>query len=114
MCSTLRQGVDTDIELQEVEFRGGKVFAPGKGSLADALAAFGNSRGGRLVLGVKDNLQAQSLDPLQLDALVRYVRDTCIDSIKPSLDFEVYRVPVPESANDGVLVVVIPESAVVH
>ncbi len=107
-------GEDTDIELKAVEFRGGKVSAPRKDPLADEMAAFGNSHGGRLVLGVTDDRQPQSLDPRQLDALVRHIREICTDNIKPPLDFEVFRVPAPEPASGGALVVEIPESAVVH
>ena len=47
-------GEDTDLEMKEVEFRGGRVSAPRRDPLADEIAAFGNAEGGRLVLGVTD------------------------------------------------------------
>jgi len=115
LWTQVRLGEDTDIELKAVEFRGdNKVWAPGRDSLADELAAFGNSRGGRLILGVTDERQPQSLSPSQLDLLVRHLREICTDSIKPPLDFEMFRVPAPSPASGGALVVQIPESLVVH
>lgn len=114
LWAQVRLGEDSDIELKAVEFRGEKVTAPRRDPLGDEMAAFGNSRGGRLVLGVTDDRQAQSLNPSQLDVLVRHVREICTNSIKPPLDFEVFRVPAPEPAGGGALVVEIPESAVVH
>ena len=42
------------LELEEVRFRRGEVTGPADSKLADELAAFANSRGGVLVLGVSD------------------------------------------------------------
>lgn len=114
LWTQIRLGEDSNLELKEVKFKGEKVVAPRRGPLADELAAFGNSVGGRLVLGVSDDRHPQSLDSPQLDKLVSLVREICTNSIKPSLDFRVYRVPVPGSSQDGVLLIEIPESAVVH
>ncbi len=107
-------GEDTDLELKAVDFRGGRVSAPRRDPLADEMAAFGNADGGRMVLGVTDDRRPQQLDPGQLDALVSLVGDICTDSIKPTLNFRVYRVPVPEPATGGALVVEIPASVAVH
>ncbi|MYN66471.1 MAG: transcriptional regulator [Acidobacteria bacterium] len=107
-------GEDTDLELKEARFRGGRVSGPRRDDLADELAAFANARGGRLVLGVADDRSPQGLDPGQLDALANLVTEICSDSVKPALDFGVFRVPAPEPANGGALVVEIPESATVH
>ncbi len=65
------------------------------------------------MLGVSDDRRPQSLDSSRLDALVRFVGEICKDSIKPPLDYSVFRVPV-EEGNGGALVVEIPESATVH
>ena len=106
-------GEDTDMELKAVEFRGTRVAAPRRDSLADEIAAFGNGEGGRLVLGVMDDRSPQSLDPSKLDALVKLVGEICMDSIKPFLKYRVFRVPV-ESTAGGVLLVEIPQSITVH
>ncbi len=107
-------GEDTDLELQEVEFRGGKVSAPRRDALADEMAAFGNAGGGWVVLGVTDDRQPQALDSSRLDALTSLVAEIYTDSIKPPLDYRVFRVPGPEPGNGGALVVDIPESVTVH
>ena len=107
-------GEDTDLELKEVRFRGSRVVGPRRDDLADELAAFANAGGGRLVLGVSDDRQPQSLDPLQLDAVASLVTEICSDSVKPPLDFGILRVQAPEPAGGGALVVEIPESATVH
>ncbi len=112
--SQVQLGEDSNLKLKSVEFRGDKVHAPRKDPLADELAAFGNGRGGWLVLGVTDDRQPQSLSSKQLDLLVGHIRDICTDSVKPPLDFAVRRILAPEPAGGGALVVEIPESAAVH
>ncbi len=107
-------GEDTDLELKEARFRGNRVSGPRRDDLADELAAFANAGGGRLVLGVSDDRKPQSLDPAQLDALTNLVTEICSDSIKPPLDFSIFRVQAPEPAEGGALVVEIPESVTVH
>ena len=109
----VRLGEDSALELKEVQFRGGRAHAPRRDDLADELAAFANSQGGRLVLGVTDDRKPQSLDPDQLDALARAVSEICTDSIKPSLVFSTHRVPSP-GADGGVLLVEIPQGETVH
>ena len=107
-------GEDTDLELKEAQFRGTRVSSPRRDGLADEFAAFANGRGGRLVLGVSDDRKPQSLEPAQLDALANLVTEICADSIKPPLEFSLFRVRAPRRARGGVLVVEIPESATVH
>ena len=107
-------GEDTDLELKEARFRGDRVAGPRRDDLADELAAFANAQGGRLVLGVSDGRRPQSLDSPQLDALVNFVTEICSDSVKPPLDFSVFRVRAREPAEGGALVVEIPESLAVH
>ncbi|MCY3628952.1 MAG: putative DNA binding domain-containing protein [Bacteroidota bacterium] len=106
-------GEDTGTELKAVEFRGNKVSAPRRDSLANELAAFANGEGGRLVLGVMDDGRPQSLNREKLDLLVRFVGEICRESIKPSIRFSVFRVPV-EFTDGGALLVKIPQSKTVH
>ena len=106
-------GEDTALELKEVQFRGSRLLAPRRDDLADELAAFANSQGGRLVLGVTDDRKPQSLDPNKLDVLARAVSEICTDSIKPALVFSIHRVPAP-GAEGGVLLVEIPQGETVH
>ena len=107
-------GEDVELELKAVKFRGAKVSAPRRGSLADGLAAFGNSGGGRLVLGVTDGRQPQGLDATQLDALANLVTEICTDAVEPPLDYRLFRVPAPEPVIGGALVVEIPEGVTLY
>ena len=107
----VRLGEDSDLELKEAQFQGQRISAPHRHSRADELAAFANSRGGRFVLGVSDDRQPQSLDPKQLDALVNLVTDICSYSIKPPVEFNIYRVQA--STEGGVLLVEILASETV-
>ncbi len=108
-------GEDSGLELKDVRLRGSQVSAPRRDSLADEFAAFANSDGGRLVLGVSDDREPQALKPEQLDALADYVTEICTDSVEPPMDFSIYRVPLLTPAEEGgVLVVEIPEGNAVH
>ena len=110
----IQKGEDSSLEFKEVKVSDKRVSAPHRDSLADELAAFANDDGGRIVLGVTDDRIPQSLTPSQLDALVRFVRDICHDSIKPLLLFKVFRVTLPDSTGGLVLLVEISKSVVVH
>ena len=108
----VRLGEDSGLELKEAQFRGRRVSAPRRADLADELAAFANSRGGRLVLGVSDDRKPQAPDPTQLDVLAKFVTEICEDLIKPRLDFSICRVPA--LAGGGVLFVEIPVGVTVY
>ena len=110
----VRLGEDTGLALKEAQFRGQQVSAPHRDGLADGLAAFANSGGGRLVLGVADDRKPQSLDPTRLDALANLVTEVCSDSVEPPLDFSLYRVPALPLGGGGVLLVEIPAGETVH
>ena len=107
-------GEDTELELKEARFRGGRIVGPKRDDLADGLAALANGRGGRLVLGVTDERRPQGLAPAQLDALADLVTEICSDTVKPPLDFSLFRVAAAGSAGGGALVVEVPEGATVH
>ena len=109
----VRLGEDSRLELKEVRFQNDRVSAPHRDGLADGFAAFANSRGGRVVLGVTDDRKPQALTPAQLDLLAKRVTEICSDSIEPPLDFSVYRVPSPSSTG-GVLLVELPAGETVH
>ena len=120
----IRLGEDGGLELKEVRFKGDQVDGPKRDELADELAAFANSRGGLLVLGVDDKTREVIGIPLdRLDAVEDRVREVCNDSIKPPLDAGIRRQELPvhleaevEGAPDlrPVLIVEVPRSLFVH
>ena len=110
----VRLGEDSELEFKEVRFKGNRVSSPKRDAVADELAAFANSPGGRLVFGVTDQRQAQPLNPDEMDAVSDFVTELCSDSIDPPLDFSLHRVPVPDQPDSGVLLATIPASRTVH
>lgn len=111
-------GESSFLEFKEVRFSGGKMAGPHSNSLADELAAFANSRGGVLILGVSDKTrEVVGIPSEHLDAVVQRVRDVCLDSIEPALERVVVdRVRLPSSTGEEVAVVKVdvPRSLFVH
>ena len=124
LASRIRLGEDGRLELKGVHFKGRKVEGPKRDELADECAAFANSQGGLIILGVDDTTRSVTGIPLDgLDAVEDLVREVCNDSIKPPLEAGIYRhelevspEPGPEESSNSrlVLLVEIPRSLFVH
>jgi len=118
LLEKIRLGESSFLEFKEVRLSGGKVTGPHSNSLADELAAFANSRGGVLVLGVSDNTrEIVGIPPEHLDAVVQRVRDICMDAVEPALEHVVVdRLRLPSSTGEEVAVVKVdvPRSLFVH
>ena len=120
----IRLGEDGALELKEVHFRANKIAGPRRDELADELAAFANSEGGVLVLGVSDETRDVTGIALgRLDAVEALVREVCNDSIRPALDAGIRRreLPVHPQPPEGgevdsrpVLSVEVPRGLFVH
>ena len=113
--SLLRQielGEDSRVEFKEVMFTGNRIDAPRRETVANELAAFGNTIGGTLIFSVSDAGEVRSLDRKQMDALEAFVGEICADSIRPSLAFVTQRLALPDGSS--VLVVEVEQSALVH
>lgn len=97
LLEKIRLGEDSFLELKEVKFAGGKVRGPTQDGLADELAAFANSAGGVLLLGVEDTSREVIGIPVEhLDTVERVVRDACEQSIKPALAPIIERLTLPD------------------
>ncbi len=117
LLDKIRLGEDSYLELKAVRFAEGKVRGPSQGDLADELAAFANSRGGVLVLGVDDRTRRVEGIPLdRLDAVEALVRQACEDSITPPLPALIERLTLPNEAGEEtpVLRVEVERSLFVH
>jgi predicted HTH transcriptional regulator len=117
LIEKIRLGEDSFLELKEVKFAGGKVRGPAQEDLADELAAFANSAGGVLLLGVENSTREVLGIPLdRLDAVEALVRQACEDSVKPPLAPIIERMTLPDStgAEQPVLRVEVARSLFVH
>ena len=54
----IRLGEDSSYEFKKVTFKGTKIEGPSQKDLADEIAAFANTKGGIILLGVNDKVQA--------------------------------------------------------
>lgn len=98
LLEKIRLGEDGFLELKEVRFAGEKIRGPSQADLADEMAAFANSAGGVLVLGVEDKSREVVGIPLErLDALESLVREACEQSVKPSLAPIIERMTLPDT-----------------
>ena len=117
LIEKIRLGEDSFLELKEVKFAGGKLSGPKQDGLADELAAFANSAGGVLLLGVEDTSREVLGIPLpNLDAVEQILRQACEESIKPALAPTMERMTLPDWAGveQPIIRVEIKRSLFVH
>lgn len=111
-------GESTYLELKEVRFSGSRVAGQSRDRLADELAAFANSRGGVLVLGVSDRpREIIGIDESRLDAVVDFVRQACTDNLDPPLEnvlVDRLRLPTATGERVAVVKVEVPRSLFIH
>ena len=101
LLEKLQLGEDSCLELKEVRFAGGKIRGPGQQEIADELAAFANSQGGVLLLGVQDRTREVIGIPLnRLDSVELLIRYACEDSVKPSLAPIIERLKLPDDMGE--------------
>lgn len=99
LLEKIRLGEDTFLELKEVKFAGGKVRGPSQDGLADELAAFANSSGGVLLLGVEDTSREVLGIPVdRLDDVEQLVHQACAQSVKPPLAPIIERMTLPDGS----------------
>lgn len=119
LLEKIRLGEDSFLELKEVRIAGNgkRVSAPHRNSLANELAAFANAKGGVCVLGVDDETrEILGVPQNKLDLVTDFVRQTCLDTVKPSLTPIIERLLLPTTTGDevAVLKVEISRSLWVH
>ncbi len=94
----IRLGEDDFLEFKEIRFAGGKIRGPKQDALADEIAAFANSRGGIILLGIHDETREVLGIPInRLDAVDALVRQACEDSLKPPVAPIIRRISLPDS-----------------
>ena len=116
LLEKIRLGEDSFLELKEVRHAAGEWRAPSQDNLADEMAAFANSAGGILLLGVADNRDITGIPLEQLDAVEAILRQACLQSIKPPLAPIIERLTLPDAHGHEhpVIRVDVPRSLFVH
>lgn len=118
LLEEIETGEDSHVEFKEVRCRNGRVVSPRRSGLADELAAFGNARGGRLILGVEDGTREILGIPWKnLDAVEQVVVEVSHDNIDPPLLVTTQKLAIPSvggTSKKWVLRVHVPCSASVH
>ena len=117
LLEKIRLGEDNFLELKELRFAGGRIRGPKQDDLADELAAFANSRGGVLLLGVHDETREVLGIPVErLDAAEALVRQACEDSMKPPGAPVIERISLPDGAGveRPIMRVEVPRGLFVH
>ena len=112
LLQQLELGEDSRVEFKEAAFAGNRVREPHRDSIADELAAFGNTIGGTLMFSVTDAGDVRSMSRQEMDALEVFVGEICADSIRPPLPFVTQRLVLPDGS--FVLVVEVEQSVLVH
>ena len=99
LLEEIHSGEDGYLALKEVRFADGKLSGPKQNDLADELAAFANSRGGVLVLGVHDETRSVLGIPVdRLGAVEALVLQACEDSITPPVLPVIERMSLPDGS----------------
>ena len=91
-------GEDSCLELKEVRFSGNRISGPQQDGLADEIAAFANSYGGMLILGVDNSSrEVQGIPINHIDSVERLVKQACVDSIDPPVAARIERIILLDS-----------------
>ena len=117
LLNQIRLGEDARLELKKVAFRGNRVSGPHPDSLADEIAAFANSSGGVVVLGIDEQTRKpHGMTINELTLLEHWLLGVCNDRIKPPplCRMEKWELPDASDMEAPVLKVDIPRSLYVH
>lgn len=117
LLAQIRLGEDSRLELKAIVFRGDKVTGPHPDGLADEIAAFANSSGGVVVLGIDERARmphGMALEELQ--RLEHWLLGICNERIKPPPLCRIEKWELPDAEGDlaPILKLDIPRSLYVH
>ena len=96
-------------EDSTIEFK--REMPPQRNSLADEIAAFANSQGGVILIGVDDYREIVGLELRELDSVEKTVVEICEDSIEPAVPIFTEKLRIDDK---NLLKVEVPRSLFVH
>ena len=117
LLKRVRSREDKSLELKEVRIVRGNIMEPKKDALADDFAAFANSSGGVILLGVNNKTRKVTGIPIEnLNKVEELVIQASVESINPSVFSTIERVNLQDDFGNEkpVMCVEIPLSHVVH
>jgi len=117
LLAQIRLGEDSRLALNSVGFRGDRITEPHPDSLADKIAAFANSAGGVVVLGMNEETgKASGMSIAELNFLELWFLGVCNDRIKPPPLCRIEKWEFPDAVGNPapVLKVDIPHRLYVH
>ncbi|WP_165673330.1 ATP-binding protein [Metapseudomonas otitidis] len=113
----IRLGEDSAYEFKAITLKGNTVAQPHASSIADELAAFANTSGGILVLGVNDKTrEVEGIARDDLDTVDQWLTNLTQQSIEPPLPIETRLVEIPNQQGEAkpVIWVRVHKSLFVH
>ena len=113
----IRIGEDSSIEFKAVRLKGDAVIDPHKDKMAHELAAFANSQGGRLVIGVDDKTRnVEGIPPEMAGKVEEWLVNISQQKIEPAAVIHTRLLELPD--RDGnlktVIYVEVPRSIMIH
>lgn len=113
----IRLGEDSSIEFKAVFCEGSRIVGPHKDKMAHEIAAFANSQGGRILLGVDDRTRKViGIEDEMVAKVEEWVVTISQQAIAPPVNLETRLLQLPDLAGNlkTVIYVDIPRSIMVH
>ena len=96
-------------EDSTIEFK--REMPPQRNSLADEIAAFANTQGGVILIGIDDNREIVGIEPQNLDNVEKTIVEICEDSIEPAVPIFTEKLRIDDK---NLLKIEVPRSLFVH
>ena len=96
-------------EDSTIEFK--REMPPQRNSLADEIAAFANTQGGVILIGIDDNREIVGIEPQNLDNVEKTIVEICEDSIEPAVPIFTEKLRINDKS---LLKIEVPRSLFVH
>ena len=84
---------------------------PHRNSMADEIAAFANTQGGMILIGIDDNREIVGIELQKLDSVEKTVVEICNDSIEPTVPIFTEKLRIGDK---NLLKIEVPRSLFVH